>query len=95
MDGARLTVPYLFFAALLVVAVIVVALAPETVTRPEDAPRLPAAAHRRPAAARARSSPPRGAFVSFAAFGLFTSLAPSFLAGTLGHTSHVLAGVRR
>ena len=31
--------------------------------------------------------------MSFAAFGLFTSLAPSFLAGTLGHTSHALAGV--
>ena len=37
-----------FFAALLVVAVIVVALAPETVTRPADPPRLPAAADRRP-----------------------------------------------
>jgi len=31
--------------------------------------------------------------VAFAAFGLFTSLAPTFLAVTLGHTSHALAGV--
>ena len=91
---APLTVPYVFFAALLVVAVIVVALAPETVTRPRDAPGLSAAADRRPGR-RARSffAAAGGAFVSFAAFGLFTSLAPSFLAGTLGHTSHVLAGV--
>jgi len=32
------------------------------------------------------------AFVSFAMFGFFTSLAPSFLSGTLHHTSHALAG---
>jgi MFS family permease len=34
-----------------------------------------------------------GAAISFATFGLFTSLAPSFLAGTLGDTSAALAGV--
>jgi MFS family permease len=33
-----------------------------------------------------------GAAISFAVFGLFTSLAPSFLAGTLHHRSHALAG---
>jgi MFS family permease len=30
--------------------------------------------------------------IAFAAFGLFTSLAPTFLAQTLGHTSRALAG---
>src|SRR5271165_2230623 len=34
-----------------------------------------------------------GAFVSLAALGLFTSLAPTFLAGTLHHTSHALAAL--
>lgn len=34
-----------------------------------------------------------GAFAAFAIFGLFTSLAPTFLAGTLHHTSRLLAGV--
>ena len=91
---APLTVPYLFFAALLVVAVIVVALAPETVTRPQTRPAYRPQRIAVPAAARASFfAAAGGAFVSFAAFGLFTSLAPSFLAGTLGHTSHVLAGV--
>ena len=34
-----------------------------------------------------------GAFVGFAVFGLFTSLAPSFVAVTLHHPSRLLAGV--
>jgi MFS family permease len=33
-----------------------------------------------------------GAAIAFAAFGMFSSLAPSFLAGTLHHTSAALAG---
>ncbi len=33
-----------------------------------------------------------GAFVAFAALGLFNSLAPAFLAGTLHHPSRLLAG---
>jgi MFS family permease len=34
-----------------------------------------------------------GAFAAFAIFGLFTSLAPTFLAGVLHHPSRLLAGV--
>ena len=91
---APLTVPYVVFAALLVVAVIVVALAPETVTRRQTRPAYRPQRVAVPAAARSSFfAAATGAFVSFAAFGLFTSLAPSFLAGELGHTSHVLAGV--
>ncbi|HMJ32612.1 MAG TPA: MFS transporter [Baekduia sp.] len=89
-----LTVPFVIFGALLAVAAIGVVLAPETVTPPQTRPAyrpqrvaVPAAARRRFFGAAA------GAFVAFAAFGLFTSLAPSFLAGTLGHASHALAGV--
>jgi hypothetical protein len=34
-----------------------------------------------------------GAFAGFAVFGLFTSLAPSFVAGSLHHPGRLLAGV--
>jgi MFS family permease len=92
--AAPLAVPYAIFGVLLVGAVIAVALAPETVTRPEHRPAYRPQRIAVPAAQRARFfGAASGAFVSFAAFGLFTSLAPSFLAGTLGHDSHALAGV--
>lgn len=92
--GAPLTVSYAIFGGLLVVAVIAVALAPETVTRPAVRPRYRPQRVAVPAHARGTFfAAAAGAFVSFAAFGLFTSLAPSFLAGTLGYHSHALAGV--
>ena len=70
------------------------ALAPETVTpvapRPAYRPQRIAV----PTEARGRFfGAAAGGFVSFAALGLFTSLAPSLLADTLGHASHALAGV--
>lgn len=92
--GAPLTVSYAVFGVALVVAIVAVALAPETVTRP--AKRPPYRPQRVGVPAHARGtffSAAAGAFVSFAAFGLFTSLAPSFMAGTLGYHSHALAGV--
>lgn len=91
---APLTVPYVLFVVLIVVAIIVVALAPETVTRPEQRPAYRPQRVAVPAEARGSFfAAASAAFVSFAAFGLFTSLAPSFIAGELGHHSHVLAGV--
>ena len=92
--GAPLTVSYAIFGGLLVLAVVLVALSPETVTRPAQRPpyrpqRVAVPAHARGTFFAAAA----GAFVSFAAFGLFTSLAPSFIAGTLDHHSHALAGV--
>ena len=90
---APLTVPYVVFAIALVFAVAAVALAPETVQRPDPRPAYRPQRVAVPAAARAGFfAAATGAFVSFAAFGLFTSLAPSFLVG-LGHTDHALAGV--
>ncbi len=91
--GAPLTVPYVVALVALGVALIAVALSPETLRRPEPRPRY------RPQ----RVSVPRdavaryfaggiGAAISFAVFGLFTSLAPTFLAGTLHHRSYALAG---
>ncbi|MEA2443481.1 MAG: hypothetical protein QOJ12_773 [Thermoleophilales bacterium] len=91
---APLTVPFVLFGALLAVAAIAVALAPETVTPPQARPAYRPQRVAVPADARGRFFGAAAAgFVSFAAFGLFTSLAPSFLAGTLGQTSHALAGV--
>jgi MFS family permease len=89
-----LTVPYLVFLVLLVAAAIGVALAPETV-RPRDEPTvyhpqrvsLPAGSRSTFYAAGA------AAFSAFAIFGLFTSLAPSFISGTLHEPSRLVAGV--
>jgi MFS family permease len=91
--GAPLTVPYVVSLVALAVALVAVTLSPETRERPDPFPSY------RPQ----RVSVPRdavaryfaggiGAAISFAVFGLFTSLAPSFLAGTLHHPSHALAG---
>jgi MFS family permease len=88
-----LAVPFLVFIAVLLVALAGALWSPET-RRPAE-PRPPYRPQR-------ISVPPdaRGAYfaaavtaaISFASFGLFTSLAPSFLAGTLHHASPLLAG---
>jgi MFS family permease len=91
--GHPLTVPYVVSLVALAVALIAVAVSPETRERPDPFPSY------RPQ----RVSVPRhavaryvaggiGAAIAFAVFGLFTSLAPSFLAGTLHHRSYALAG---
>ena len=89
-----LHLPYWVAEGLLLAGLLVLAVVPETVTRPTARPayrpqrvRVPAAS--RPAFFAAGSA---GAVV-FAVFGLFNSLAPSFLAGPLHQGSHALAGV--
>lgn len=88
-----LTVPYLVFLAALVLGTLGVALSPETREGPKPRP------HYRPQ----RVSVPRdersaffaaalSAFMAFATLGLFTGLASLFLAITLHHPSHALAG---
>ncbi len=90
-----LAVPYGVFAGLLLLAIVGLGLAPETV---------------RPPAARPRYRPQRvsfgqggrsttimaagGAFVGFAVFGLFTSLAPGFVGATLHHPSRLMTRCR-
>ncbi|HVW40752.1 MAG TPA: MFS transporter [Amycolatopsis sp.] len=87
-----LHVPYLVFQALMLVGALAVALVPETVeavSRPYRPQRISV-----PADARGRFfAAGAAALAGFAVLGLFTSLAPGFLADTLHQHSHALAGV--
>jgi len=91
--AAPLVVPYAVFLVLLVLAGIAVSFVPETVDRAEEHPAyrpqhvsLPAGSGPTFFAAGA------GVFSAFAIFGLFTSLAPNFIAGTMHETSRLVAG---
>jgi MFS family permease len=91
---APLRTPYVVFLVLLTLGVVAVAATPETVIAPAVRPRY------RPQRPRAGAGGRRaylvaagGAFAAFAVFGLFTSLAPSFVAGALHHPSRLLAGL--
>src|SRR5260370_41807353 len=73
--------------------VLALALVPETVARPEvrsryRPQRVSVPAQHRPAFYAASAA----AAAEFALFGLFTSLAPGFIGGTLHYTSHAPAG---
>ncbi|MGH1550391.1 MFS transporter [Leifsonia poae] len=90
---APLLLPYAVFLVLLAVAAVAVVVVPETVERAEERPAYRPQRISLPAEARgAFSAAAVAAFAGFAVFGLFTSLAPSVLAGTLHQTSHLLAG---
>ncbi|MEU4241006.1 MFS transporter [Actinoplanes sp. NPDC026619] len=86
---APLRTPYLVFLVLLLLGVAAVAVAPETVSAPAVRPPY------RPQRIRVTGAnlvPATAAFAAFAVFGLFTSLAPGFVAGSLHHPSRLLAG---
>ncbi|MER7007309.1 MFS transporter [Dactylosporangium sp. NPDC000555] len=89
--SAPLRTPYLVFLGLLLASALAVSLVPETVAvrsrryRPQ---RVDVPAETRPRYFAAAA----GAFTSLSVLGLFTSLAPAFVAGTLHHPSRVLAG---
>lgn len=91
--GRPLTVPFVVALGAMAIALVFVLLTPET-----RAPVLPRPAWRPqrvvvPADALSRYiASGTGAGISFAVFGLFTSLAPAFLAGPLHHRSLALAG---
>lgn len=88
-----LRTPFLVFGILLALAIVAVALTPETV---EELPVRPAYRPQRISANvgdRAGYLAAMGAgFGSFAIFGVFTSLAPGFVGGTLHHPGRFLAG---
>lgn len=88
-----LRTPYLVFLVLLVLSVIGMTFVPETVRRTTPRPpyrpqRVSVPDEHRPAYFAAASA----AFATFAVLGLFTSLAPGFVSGTLHHPSRALAG---
>jgi MFS family permease len=91
--GNPLQVPFVVFVAALLLAWVALLAAPET--RPGTFPRPRYRPQRVTVPARSRGrfwAAALGAAIAFAVFGLLTSLAPSFLAGTLHEPSHVLAG---
>ena len=85
---------YYVVEGLMLAGLLGLALVPETVTRPDPRPAYRPQRVSVPAASRqAFWAAGATAAVMFSVFGLFTSLAPSFLAGTLHERSHALAGV--
>jgi hypothetical protein len=88
-----LAVPFAVFAGLLVLAIIGLALAPETVHPPMVRPRYRPQHVTFGRGDRASAiTAAAGVFVGFAVFGLFTSLAPGFVGATLHHPGRLLAG---
>jgi MFS family permease len=92
--GAPLRLPYVVFAVLLLLSIAVLVLVPETVekpaVRPSYRPQRVSADHGDRAGYIAAAA---AGFASFAVFGLFTSLVPGFVGGTLHHPSRALAGL--
>ncbi|GGL11327.1 putative multi-drug efflux transporter [Sphaerisporangium melleum] len=91
---APLRTPYLIFLVLLLAAAAGVAFVPETVRAPDvPAPyrpqRISVPDEHRPAFFASAAA----SLAAFAVLGLFTSLAPGFVAGTLHHPSRALAGL--
>jgi MFS family permease len=92
--GSALVVPYGVFAGLLVVAIVGLRFVPETVVAPAVRPRYrPQRVSLSHGDRSTTVMAGAGAFVGFAVFGLFTSLAPAFVGATLGHPGLLLAGV--
>ena len=80
------------FGALLLVLAFLVAVSPETATRPKSEPWRPQQIAVPPRARRTFFAATAAGIASFAVYGVFNSLAPSFLVGTLDETSHAAAG---
>ncbi len=88
-----LVVPYVVFIVLLALSAVGVALVPETVERPREHHAYRPQRVALPAGARSVFlTAGAAAFSAFAVFGIFTSLAPGFIAGTLHETSRFIAG---
>ncbi len=92
--GHGLQLPFLVSEALMLAGALALAAAPETVARPRPRPRYHPQRVSVPAADRpAFLAAVFATVAAFALLGLFTSLAPGFIAGTLGDRSHALAGL--
>jgi hypothetical protein len=88
-----LVVPYVIFGGALVVLAALIAFAPETASRPDPRPAWRPQRVAIPAHARGTFFAARGAAAAaFAVYGVFNSLMPGFLAGTMHETSYAAAG---
>jgi len=92
--ASPLSLPYLVAEGLMLAGAIALTVVPETVARPDPRPRYRPQRVRIPAGQRQMFyAAGLAAAAAFALFGLFTSLAPGFIAGTLHQTSHAVAGL--
>jgi MFS family permease len=90
---APLRLPYVAFGIALIVLAACVALSPETLSRVEPRPRYRPQRIAVPESARSIFyAATLAGMAAFAVFGVFNSLVPSFLAGTLHEQSHAIAG---
>jgi hypothetical protein len=90
---APLVLPHLVFLVLFVVSLFALLMVPETVTRPvESRSYRPQRISVPPAARPTFVAAGAAAFSAFAVFGLFTSLAPTFLVVSLHETDRLVAG---
>ncbi|HEX4289481.1 MAG TPA: MFS transporter [Trebonia sp.] len=88
-----LVVPYLVFGGALVALTLLIGFAPETASKPDPRPawrpqRVAIPAHARGTFFAATMA----AAAAFAVYGVFNSLMPGFLAGTMHETSYAVAG---
>ena len=89
-----LRLPYIVFGVAITVLAILVALSPETTLIPSPVPRYRPQRVAVPKGARGTFFGATAAgLASFAVFGTFNSLVPSFLVGSMHETSHAVAGV--
>ncbi|HEY5303418.1 MAG TPA: MFS transporter [Acidimicrobiales bacterium] len=90
---APLVLPYLITGLVLVALATFVLASPETVTPPSEHVQWHPQHVAVPAAARGRYfAGAIAGLTAFSVFGVFSSLVPHFLAGSLGSSSHLLAG---
>jgi MFS family permease len=88
-----LVLPYIIFGGVLVVLALLIAFAPETTSRPDPLPAWRPQRVAIPAHARGTFFAGTGAAAAaFAVYGVFNSLMPGFLAGTMHETSYAVAG---
>jgi MFS family permease len=88
-----LRTPYIVFIILLLLSMLAVAAAPETTVAPEHRPTYhPQRIRVVPGERIGYVAATGAAFTAFSVLGVFTSVAPGFVAGTLHHPARLLAG---
>ncbi len=91
---APLVLPYLVMGLILIILAIFVLAAPETVVPPSELVKWRPQYIVVPAVARGRYfAGAIAGLTAFSVFGVFSSLVPHFLSGSLGSSSHFLAGI--